>query len=405
MRRARAARRPLHHADLRCRTARRAPSPNLDAVEELLATCREELRPERPGLLRLASRPRSAPSTSPPRRCGCSSGTRQRQHHHRRAVRLRPRARPPPGAATASRRCATPSALGIEDGFRDQRRHDLRHARRDQEDLEASLRFAAELADLGARIHAHTFMPLPGTPWRDAQPALHPAETPCANSTASPSAAPPTATGAARPTTPPASPKPPRPTPGVLRGAVPADREAPRDHARVRRACRGRRPPGPRRACPITVCVPGLGSPHRRLVPPVGDSPARPWKPSDGGIAHLAREVNAAVENAPEALQILASYEEPQHGPFAPGWRDRPGELVPWLRTHLGTGWAHGRTQGSGGRAEAGRGVVVGRVRGRRGGGAGETGPDDLAAGRGPADAPIAAEGLDKSQRPRPPSS
>src|SRR5690606_2674585 len=70
----------------------------------------------------------------------------------------------------------------------------------------------------------------------------------------------------------------------------------------------------------------------------------------------------------------------------------------PWLRTHLGTGWAHGRTQGSGGRAEAGRGVVVGRVRGRRGGGAGETGPDDLAAGRGPADAPIAAEGLDEPE-------
>ncbi|HEY8374057.1 MAG TPA: TIGR04013 family B12-binding domain/radical SAM domain-containing protein [Pseudonocardiaceae bacterium] len=35
-------------------------------------------------------------------------------------------------------------------------------------DEEASIALAAELADLGARIHAHTFMPLPGTPWRDA---------------------------------------------------------------------------------------------------------------------------------------------------------------------------------------------------------------------------------------------
>jgi radical SAM superfamily enzyme YgiQ (UPF0313 family) len=38
------------------------------------------------------------------------------------------------------------------------------------EDAEASLRLAEELTGLGARIHAHTFMPLPGTPWRDAAP-------------------------------------------------------------------------------------------------------------------------------------------------------------------------------------------------------------------------------------------
>jgi hypothetical protein len=36
---------------------------------------------------------------------------------------------------------------------------------------------AADLAELGARIHAHTFMPLPGTPWRDASPAFIPLET------------------------------------------------------------------------------------------------------------------------------------------------------------------------------------------------------------------------------------
>lgn len=33
-------------------------------------------------------------------------------------------------------------------------------------DVEASVNFAERLAHLGARIHAHTFMPLPGTPWR-----------------------------------------------------------------------------------------------------------------------------------------------------------------------------------------------------------------------------------------------
>jgi len=37
-------------------------------------------------------------------------------------------------------------------------------------DVDTSLALARELADLGARIHAHTFMPLPGTPWRDAPP-------------------------------------------------------------------------------------------------------------------------------------------------------------------------------------------------------------------------------------------
>jgi radical SAM superfamily enzyme YgiQ (UPF0313 family) len=29
---------------------------------------------------------------------------------------------------------------------------------------------AERLASLGARIHAHTFMPLPGTPWRNEPP-------------------------------------------------------------------------------------------------------------------------------------------------------------------------------------------------------------------------------------------
>jgi radical SAM superfamily enzyme YgiQ (UPF0313 family) len=47
----------------------------------------------------------------------------------------------------------------------------------DESDQRASLALAADLTDLGARIHAHTFMPLPGTPWRDASPAFIPVET------------------------------------------------------------------------------------------------------------------------------------------------------------------------------------------------------------------------------------
>jgi radical SAM superfamily enzyme YgiQ (UPF0313 family) len=38
------------------------------------------------------------------------------------------------------------------------------------DDVEASLSLAGRLADLGARVHGHTFMPLPGTALRDAPP-------------------------------------------------------------------------------------------------------------------------------------------------------------------------------------------------------------------------------------------
>jgi len=38
------------------------------------------------------------------------------------------------------------------------------------EDAAATRLLMAELADRGARVHAHAFLPLPGTPWRDAAP-------------------------------------------------------------------------------------------------------------------------------------------------------------------------------------------------------------------------------------------
>jgi B12-binding domain/radical SAM domain protein len=40
-----------------------------------------------------------------------------------------------------------------------------------RDDRRASLALAAELVDLGARIHSHAFMPLPGTPLRDREPS------------------------------------------------------------------------------------------------------------------------------------------------------------------------------------------------------------------------------------------
>ncbi len=45
-----------------------------------------------------------------------------------------------------------------------------------EEDVELSVKVMERLASMGARIHAHTFMPLPGTPFEDAPPGrIHPA--------------------------------------------------------------------------------------------------------------------------------------------------------------------------------------------------------------------------------------
>ena len=49
----------------------------------------------------------------------------------------------------------------------------------DAQDVAATLRLMEDLVDMGALLHTHTFMPLPGTPLEDAppgqvDPALHP---------------------------------------------------------------------------------------------------------------------------------------------------------------------------------------------------------------------------------------
>jgi B12-binding domain/radical SAM domain protein len=45
------------------------------------------------------------------------------------------------------------------------------------EDREQTRRVIVDLADLGARIHSHTFLPLAGTPWKDAPPGCIDEET------------------------------------------------------------------------------------------------------------------------------------------------------------------------------------------------------------------------------------
>ncbi|TQM74083.1 TIGR04013 family B12-binding domain/radical SAM domain-containing protein [Thermopolyspora flexuosa] len=149
------------------------PDPDLDAVEELLATVREELPPN--GRIFFGS----FPSEIRP------------EHVTPEAMRLLKRYVANDnviiGAQSGSDRLLTAAGRGhgtrpvrdavriaVEHGFRVNVDFIFGMPGETEEDLQASLRFAAELADLGARIHTHTFMPLPGTPWRDAEPAFIP---------------------------------------------------------------------------------------------------------------------------------------------------------------------------------------------------------------------------------------
>ncbi|PZM93189.1 MAG: TIGR04013 family B12-binding domain/radical SAM domain-containing protein [Actinobacteria bacterium] len=143
--------------------------PNLAAVEELLVSCREgigpdgrvffgsfpsEIRPEHVSreALRLIKRYCANNNIIVGAQSGSERVLRAAKRGHgveevRRAVRL-----------------------GIEEGFQINVDMIFGMPGEDRSDVDASLALAKELADLGARIHAHTFMPLPGTPWREAPP-------------------------------------------------------------------------------------------------------------------------------------------------------------------------------------------------------------------------------------------
>jgi hypothetical protein len=87
---------------------------------------------------------------------------------------------PPPSPSQPSTPAGTwpPSVrIGLAEGFRINVDMIFGMPGEEPSDVEQSLTLATELADLGARIHAHTFMPLPGTPWRDAAPGVVAPET------------------------------------------------------------------------------------------------------------------------------------------------------------------------------------------------------------------------------------
>ena len=152
------------------------PDPDLDAVEELLAGVRAELpahgrvffgsfpsevRPEH--VTHEAMRMLKRYVANDNIIIGAQSGS-----DHVLAGSGR-------GHDVESVRAAT--RIAVECGFRPNVDFIFGMPGEDAADQRASLELAAELADLGARIHAHAFMPLPGTPWRDAEPAFIPVAT------------------------------------------------------------------------------------------------------------------------------------------------------------------------------------------------------------------------------------
>jgi B12-binding domain/radical SAM domain protein len=150
--------------------------PNLAAVEELLAACREEIgpdgrvffgsfpseiRPEHVSVeaLRLVRRYCANDNLIIGAQSGSESVLSAAKRGHgveavRRAVRI-----------------------GLAEGFRINVDMIFGMPGEEPSDVERSLALATEFADLGARVHAHTFMPLPGTPWRDEPPGVVAPET------------------------------------------------------------------------------------------------------------------------------------------------------------------------------------------------------------------------------------
>lgn len=67
--------------------------------------------------------------------------------------------------------------LSVEAGFRPDVDFLLGLPGEQEDDRVASMRLAEQLVEMGARIHSHAFMPLPGTPLRDATPSSIEPET------------------------------------------------------------------------------------------------------------------------------------------------------------------------------------------------------------------------------------
>lgn len=144
-------------------------SPNLAAVEELLAGCREEIGPD--GRVFFGS----FPSEIRPEHVSVAALRLVRRYCANDNIIVGAQSGSAAVLAAAKRGHDVEAVrravrIGIAEGFRINVDMIFGMPGEEAVDVEASLALANELAELGARIHAHMFMPLPGTPWRDATP-------------------------------------------------------------------------------------------------------------------------------------------------------------------------------------------------------------------------------------------
>lgn len=143
--------------------------PSLDAVEALLAGVREEAGPDMRIFLG------SFPSELRPEHVSARALAILRTHCHNRTVIL--------GAQTGSDRtlralgrghdaeaAERAVALAVEAGFEPWVDYVFGFPGEEAADRAATRRQLERVAAMGARVHAHAFMPLPGTPWADAEP-------------------------------------------------------------------------------------------------------------------------------------------------------------------------------------------------------------------------------------------
>ena len=143
--------------------------PDLDAVRELLAASREEIGPD--GRVFFGS----FPSEIRPEHISVEALRLVRRYCDNDNLIIGAQSGSADVLAAAKRghdveEVRRAVRLGVQEGFRINVDMIFGMPGEGPADVDASLALARELADLGARIHAHTFMPLPGTPWRDAPP-------------------------------------------------------------------------------------------------------------------------------------------------------------------------------------------------------------------------------------------
>jgi B12-binding domain/radical SAM domain protein len=140
--------------------------PALDAVEELLAACREEIGPT--GRVFFGS----FPSELRPEHVSVGALRMLKRYIANRDVIIGAQSGSDQVLASSGRGhgaevVETAVRLAQQEGFRANVDVIFGMPGEGAEEALATVAMMERLAELGARIHAHNFMPLPGTPWRN----------------------------------------------------------------------------------------------------------------------------------------------------------------------------------------------------------------------------------------------